>query len=635
MLQTGTKVIIWGGRAGKDTYYNDGAIYDIASREWSEISEAPVDPRCAHTSFLLGSKLVIWGGDGEEGPYNDGAIYDLSTGKWQKIAKSPLGPRLAHVSILSGSKLLIWGGAGEDEYYDDGAIYDISADKWRKISSSPLSARSGHTAILCGSKVIVWGGVCEKRWGGMLKKVHCTDGAVYDLATDRWQKLPDSPLKGRWGLTPILYNKRLIMWGGVDKERDYNDGAIYEISRGVWEGIPEAPVGGRYNCELALSGSRLVVWGGVPKTQWYQTWYADGATYDMETGEWEELEEAPIEGRDPCTFFVLKLRSGLQQKAEGHDPRCPWEQECEGCRKRVKRSIKAILRDQEASGEWKGNHGGTDLTQLLTSISGLALISTGSTHKEGRYKTEISKALEAVLKGIKRAEAGAFHRGFQRSFVLLFLSEVYMRDPDERIKRAASILIKRLRRSQLRNGGWGYDPDISSFRYDHFAATAAILIALCVAKDAGFDVPAGMIKKAIRYVERCANKDGSFTYTLTPVLPGGRRIIRQGESPDRCGTAVCALLFAKPDSKKIKPGLRYFIDNLDRVILNKVRPEGGLFNRFFNSVMMYKLGGAMGKKWEKQLREKGVTGGFGGFEAQVELISLVLYRGGLKIFAKR
>jgi hypothetical protein len=69
---------------------------------------------------------VIWGGWGAGGALNDGAIFDLKTKKWEELPEAPIVGRWFHTGLLWGSKLVIWGGwGGRRRFFNDGAILDL------------------------------------------------------------------------------------------------------------------------------------------------------------------------------------------------------------------------------------------------------------------------------------------------------------------------------------------------------------------------------------------------------------------------------------------------------------------------------------------------------------------------------
>ncbi len=101
-------------------------IERLTEAKWRLVSKSPLEERSYHTSILVGNKVLIWGGyAGGNKYYNDGALYDVENDKWVKIKDSPLEMRNYYTLTLIENKLLIWGGFYKGKYYNDGAIYEL------------------------------------------------------------------------------------------------------------------------------------------------------------------------------------------------------------------------------------------------------------------------------------------------------------------------------------------------------------------------------------------------------------------------------------------------------------------------------------------------------------------------------
>ena len=119
---------------------------------------------------------------------------DRWRGRWQRLPEAPIEARSdaatgAFLDRGHRSRLFIWGGRGADgELLADGAIYDVARQRWQRLPPSPLEARTD--AIVrwdWGDAFIVWGGYdADGAWIG--------DGAGYEFKSRRWTMLPPSPL---------------------------------------------------------------------------------------------------------------------------------------------------------------------------------------------------------------------------------------------------------------------------------------------------------------------------------------------------------------------------------------------------------------------------------------------------------
>ena len=103
---------------------------------------------------------------------------------------------------------------------------------------------------------------------------------------------------------------------------------------------------------------------------------------------------------------------------------------------------------------------------------------------------------------------------YSHAFATLYLAEVYgmtrRLDIRESLKRTVEVIVK----SQNGQGGWRYLPLASDA---DLSVTVCQLQALRAARNAGVQVNTATIEKAIRYVVRGINSDGSFKYQDLPL----------------------------------------------------------------------------------------------------------------------
>jgi hypothetical protein len=85
----------------------------------------------------------------------------------------------------------------------------------------------------------------------------------------------------------------LVVWGGEEAEgRPTADGASYDIDSGRWRTLPQAPIGPRSAHIAVWTGSEMLVWGGVGRGGQPMN---DAAAYDPERRRWRRLPDAPID----------------------------------------------------------------------------------------------------------------------------------------------------------------------------------------------------------------------------------------------------------------------------------------------------------------------------------------------------
>ncbi|MCX6126976.1 MAG: hypothetical protein NTV34_19805 [Proteobacteria bacterium] len=281
MVAVGNQVVVWGGY--NESFESNGAIFDLSSGLWNEIPKSVLNARAGHSMSSVATKVVIWGGN-----FNaDGAIYDVATSQWTLLPPSNLGARTHHASAATGSKVVIWGGLLKSQYgstrYADGAIYDVEASLWNELPTPPskiLCERFDHSMAAVGDKIIVWGGSYDSQPFG--------DGAIYDLTTSKWTKMPNPPagiLSPRAGASMTAVGDKIVIWGGSN---DYylSDGGIFDMSTSQWTAMPKAPLSPRYYHSMAAVGDRVLIWGGTFYQDGVSQYFKDGAVFDVSKMQW-------------------------------------------------------------------------------------------------------------------------------------------------------------------------------------------------------------------------------------------------------------------------------------------------------------------------------------------------------------
>ncbi|KAL6625306.1 galactose oxidase [Neocallimastix sp. 'constans'] len=117
-------------------------------------------PRGYHTSNIVGSKVIVFGGSDGHECFNDIHILDLKTNHWSRIDADQPIPRLSHSSTQVGSYLFIIGGHDGMKYSRDVLLLNLVTMNWetRKVYGKVPSGRGYHTAVLYDSRIYVFGG---------------------------------------------------------------------------------------------------------------------------------------------------------------------------------------------------------------------------------------------------------------------------------------------------------------------------------------------------------------------------------------------------------------------------------------------------------------------------------------------
>ncbi|MFK7739432.1 MAG: prenyltransferase/squalene oxidase repeat-containing protein [Planctomycetota bacterium] len=187
----------------------------------------------------------------------------------------------------------------------------------------------------------------------------------------------------------------------------------------------------------------------------------------------------------------------------------------------IQRGLEWLARNQANEGSWRNSGGYGSYPAAMTGLAGMALIAGGSTPTRGRYYSQVRRSVEFLLKnsdpnnGVISVPAEEGRSMYGHGFATLYLASVYGMEEDlrkqERLKRVLGKAVKLIGRAQSSAGGWIYTPDSNS---DEGSVTVTQIQALRACRMAGIVVDKKVIDKAVSYIKRCQNQDGSIRYSL-------------------------------------------------------------------------------------------------------------------------
>ncbi len=108
------------GRDASFGYRNDFYKYDIVNNLWSKVADLPAIPRQYSSSFVIGNKGYIVGGEAENATVflNELWEYNPETNVWTRKADLPTVGRAAGVAMSIHGKV----------YYGSELIYSLGID---------------------------------------------------------------------------------------------------------------------------------------------------------------------------------------------------------------------------------------------------------------------------------------------------------------------------------------------------------------------------------------------------------------------------------------------------------------------------------------------------------------------------
>jgi hypothetical protein len=151
----------------------------------------------------------------------------------------------------------------------------------------------------------------------------------------------------------------------------------------------------------------------------------------------------------------------------------------------------------------------------------------GSALDRGPHGTELARAVDWLLEkteldpssetyGYVSAAGDTLSRTHGHGFATLALAEAYSVSPrsdrGSRLQHALRAAVQRIEESQGVEGGWHYAPFKTA---EHEGSVTICLVqGLRAARNAGLEVESEVIARAVDYVGRLQNPDGSFRYSL-------------------------------------------------------------------------------------------------------------------------
>lgn len=167
--------------------------------------------------------------------------------------------------------------------------------------------------------------------------------------------------------------------------------------------------------------------------------------------------------------------------------------------------------------------------------------------------------LEAVLRGLAEPEIAKLHGA--------------------KLREAGQKFIVQLTRFQTPDGGWGYYDDPPFTRRPTWSTTfmtAAALLNLIDAREAGFEIPPKLIDRSARAIRHSRLPNGAYTYSVVPVpSPGGLTGINQIKG-SLGRIQVCNLALHKADGSidvaELTRGLDLFFEHHRFLAVGRGRP---------------------------------------------------------------
>jgi hypothetical protein len=187
----------------------------------------------------------------------------------------------------------------------------------------------------------------------------------------------------------------------------------------------------------------------------------------------------------------------------------------------IQRGLDWLKNNQANDGSWRNAGGYGSYPAAMSGLAGMAFIASGSTPTRGKYWQQVRDVTVFLLRhadpgsGVISVPAEEGRSMYGHGFATLFLASVYGMEEDsvqqQKLKRALDKAVSLIAGAQSGAGGWLYTPDSGG---DEGSVTVTQIQALRACRMAGVVVDKKVIDKAVDYIKRCQNDDGSIRYSL-------------------------------------------------------------------------------------------------------------------------
>jgi len=313
------------------------------------------------------------------------------------------------------------------------------------------------------------------------------------------------------------------------------------------------------------------------------------------------------QGERPCRSLTLRLAMFLLAAA----PTAAWPSSASAAGRvnekeldrTIARGLDWLASRQSTHGHWTAPEG--RYPTAITAMSAAALLCEGSTTTQGKYASNIRRAVDYLVDRAEKNKSGLIgardddRYTYGHGFSMLFLSQVLGEEEDaDRRKELVEVLtsaVKFTGQAQTAAGGWGYVSAKDGNDFDEGSTTITQVQGLRGCRNAGIPVPKEIIDKAINYIHRCTGADGGVTYNIH----GG------GGRPPITAAAIACLFNAGDYDDKYVPKLMKYCEQYLGTQSNPSLAFGHWhYAHYYYSQVLYREGGEKWKAYRNEIYNK-------------------------------
>jgi hypothetical protein len=267
----------------------------------------------------------------------------------------------------------------------------------------------------------------------------------------------------------------------------------------------------------------------------------------------------------------------------------------------VEAALAWLARHQEAEGHWDSKKYGSlwRYDVGMTGLAMLAFLGAGYTHKAGKYRDNVRRAQEWLVKQ-QAANGDIGGHGYHHSIAGLALAEAFGMTKDQALHEAAQKAVDySVNIHQVPYSGWRYKAKMPG----DMSVSGWFVMQLKSAKVAGLKVDGIGFQGAQNFVDKCTTADGWTGYT-------GQCRFRQ--STTAVGMLCRQFLGAPNTDPMLKAGLGHVSASLPEWNGNAVKGGGGaagnardttFYYWYYGTLAVFQMGGDEWKSWNGALKK--------------------------------
>jgi len=213
------------------------------------------------------------------------------------------------------------------------------------------------------------------------------------------------------------------------------------------------------------------------------------------------------------------------------------------------RGLRWLAQNQTEDGAWPD---GTGSEPGVVGLALLAFLAHGEDPNHGPYAANIRKSVDYIINGQNKTNGYIGDSMYNHGFATLALAEAYGTVENPKIAPALRKAVDLILSAQKRNRfhAWRYTPDS---RDADTTISGCQFVALMAARNAGIPVPQEPLTKALAYLARCRNSNGSYGYTSS-----------SGGKPTLTAIGIlCHCLAKERGGKSFQRSLAYLADHIN------------------------------------------------------------------------